>query len=57
MSTRVSNSIKRVIGILAILFTVFCMIYGLATGNTGIAILGILIVRFFAPLLQVDDLE
>lgn len=57
MSMRVSNFIKRVIGIITIIFTVVCMIYGLTTNNTGIAILGILIVRFFAPLLKVDDLE
>lgn len=57
MGTRVFNIIKRVIGIIAIIFTVVCMIYGLTTNNTGIAILGILIVRFFAPLLKVGDLE
>lgn len=57
MNIKVTNTIKRVIGVIAIITTLGAMIYGFASDNCTLAILIILAIRFFAPLLRVNTEE
>ena len=57
MSVKVMNTIKRVIGVIAIIITLGAMLYGFASGNCTLAILIILVIRFFVPLLRVNNEE
>lgn len=57
MSVKVTNTIKRVIGVIAIIITLGAMIYGFASDNCTLAVLIILVIRFFAPLLKVNTEE
>lgn len=57
MSVKVTNTIKRVIGVIAIIITLGTMLYGFASDNCTLAILIILVIRFFAPLLRVNSEE
>lgn len=57
MSVKVTNTIKRVIGVIAIITTLGAMVYGFASDNCTLAIMTILAIRFFIPLLRVDTEE
>lgn len=57
MSVKVTNTIKRVIGVIAIIITLGAMLYGFASSNYTLAISIILAIRFFAPLLRVSNEE
>lgn len=54
MSVKVMNTIKRVIGVIAIFITLGAMVYGFASGNYSIAIFVILVVRLLIPLIRVE---
>ena len=57
MSVKVTNTIKRVIGVIAIIITLGAMLYGFASDNYTFVILIILAIRFFVPLLRVSNEE
>lgn len=57
MSVKVTNTIKRVIGVIAMIVILGAMLYGFASDNCTLAILIILVIRFFAPLLRVNSEE
>ena len=57
MSVKVTNTIKRVIGVIAIIITLGAMLYDFASDNCTLAILIILVIRFFVPLLRVNNEE
>lgn len=55
MSVKVTNTIKRVIGVIAIIITLGTMLYDFASNNYTLAISIILVIRFFVPLLRVNN--
>ena len=57
MSVKVTNTIKRVIGVIAMIVILGAMLYGFASDNCTLAILIILAIRFFVPLLRVSNEE
>ena len=57
MSVKVTNTIKRVIGVIAMIVILGVMLYGFASDNCTLAILIILVIRFFVPLLRVNNKE
>ena len=57
MSVKVTNTIKRVIGVIAIIITLGAMLYGFASNNYTLTISIILVIRFFVPLLRVSNEE
>ena len=57
MSVKVTNTIKRVIGVIAIIIILGAMLYGFVSNNYTLAILIILVIRFFVPLLRVSNEE
>ena len=57
MSVKVTNTIKRVIGVIAMIVILGAMLYGFASDNCILAILIILVIRFFVPLLRVNNKE
>lgn len=57
MSVKVTNTIKRVIGVIAMIVVLGAMLYGFASDNCTLAILTILVIRFFVPLLRVNNEE
>ena len=57
MSVKVTSTIKRVIGVIAMIAILGAMLYGFASDNCTLAILIILVIRFFVPLLRVNSEE
>lgn len=57
MTDNVIRTIKRVIGVIAIITTLGAMVYGVVSDNCTLAILIILAIRFFIPLLRVNTEE
>ena len=57
MSIKVTNTIKKVIGVIAMIVILGAMLYGFASDNCTLAILIILVIRFFVPLLRVNNEE
>lgn len=57
MSVKVTNTIKRVIGVIAMIVILGAMLYGFVSDNCTLAILIILAIRFFVPLLRVNNEE
>ena len=57
MSVKVTNTIKRVIGVIAIIVILGAMLYGFVSNNFTLAISIILVIRFFVPLLRVKNEE
>lgn len=57
MSIKVTNTIKRVIGVIAMIVVLGAMLYGFASDNCTLVILIILAIRFFIPLLRVSNEE
>ena len=57
MGIKVTNIIKRVIGVIAMIIILGAMLYGFASDNCTLAISIILVIRFFVPLLRVNNEE
>lgn len=55
MSVEFTNIIKRVIGVIVITIILGAVIYGLLSDNCTLAIMIILFIRLFAPLLRVSE--
>lgn len=57
MTDNVIRTIKIVIGFITISVVIGAMVYGFASDNCTLAILIILVIRFFIPLLRVNTEE